>query len=77
MTDEDLATIHREIHDLRLLGACSPREQGLMASVDDLVREIRRLRSVSYQAISYLREANPQRADELQRQVNWSPQGPV
>jgi hypothetical protein len=77
MTDEDLATIHREIHELRLQEKCSPREQALMANVDELVREIRRLRSVSYQAISYLREANPQRADELQTQVNWSPQGPV
>jgi hypothetical protein len=77
MTDEDLTAVHREIHELKLRGMPTPREQGLANTVTQLISEIRRLHQLANDAISHLRPHNPQKADELQPLVKLAPHGPV
>jgi hypothetical protein len=77
MTDEHIKSIHSEIHELKLLGKPTPRETALANTATQLINEVRRLRNLAEQAISHLREKNPQRAEELQALINWAPGGPV
>jgi len=77
MADRDIKAIHREIHELKLLGTPTPRETALANTATRLINEVRRLRKLAEDAISHLRHGSPQKADELQALVDWAPKGPV
>jgi hypothetical protein len=77
MTDAHIEALHREMHELKLLGTPTPRESVMADNVTQLINEVRRLRRLAFEAISFVREQNPTKADALQELIDWEPQGPV
>jgi hypothetical protein len=76
MTAEYIKQIAWSIHELKLLGRPDPQTQALANQTEELLDEIRRLRTLVREAASYLKEHNPKAAVQIEAQIDWTPTTP-
>ena len=76
MTAEYIKQIAWSMHELKLLGRPDPQTEALANHTEELIDEVRRLRTLVRTVASYLKEHNPKVAEQLEAQIDWTPTTP-
>jgi hypothetical protein len=76
MTEEDIRRIALSTHELKLLDRHDSQTEVLTGQTEDLIAEIRRLRSLVQQATTHLKEHNPKAAEQIEAEIDWTPTTP-